>query len=271
MVRMPWTTVAVALCLVVGGADAAEPLFPRPLHLTREIEDPVTGRTTTVEEYFAGNRAVSVAGALTSIVDYGRGESTRIDRAEGMFSVATLDALARAARAGRARPAAAARQAWSLRETGSHVRGSRAVTVYRASDDTRESEGPRVDLEVVIDRGVALTRGGAEVIAGAAWPNESSPEADAILRAARGEGAVAAGTAGSASAADRYGLPLETILTWREGGEEIRLVNRIVRVGAELPPVASVEVPRGARAIDDPRVAAAALLEALDRTGAPKE
>jgi hypothetical protein len=42
--------------LVATHAIAAEMLFPEPLHITREIADPISGSTVTVEEYCHGNR-----------------------------------------------------------------------------------------------------------------------------------------------------------------------------------------------------------------------
>ncbi|HEY0788247.1 MAG TPA: hypothetical protein VGE86_06360, partial [Thermoanaerobaculia bacterium] len=159
--------VITTLCLTVADAGAAEPLFPQPLHLTREIHDPVTGSVTVVDEYFFGSRAVSVAPDATVIVDYARGESTRIER-RGTYSVASLDDLARAMAAGRRRRSAGT-TAWSLREGERGRRGTREVIVYRAAD---RIDRPRVQIEIAVDRSVALTRAGAEVIAGAAWPNE---------------------------------------------------------------------------------------------------
>lgn len=283
MARTASITIPVVFFLLAAAAAADEPLFPQPLHLTRQVEDPVTGVATTVEEYFAGNRAVSIAADATAIVDYARGECIRIDRARGTWSVATLHALARAARAGRsAAPAGAGADAWVLEDAGSDRRGSRDVVVYRASRPAprRDARSPGalessfsrfpLALEIAIDRSVVLSRGGAEVIAGAAWPDERSPEAEAILDAARGEGVVAPAAVGAAFPA-AFGLPLETILTWRDGDEEIRLVNRVVRVGHELPPQELLQIPRGARRVEDPRLAAAALLDALDRSGVAKE
>ncbi|MCA1732951.1 MAG: hypothetical protein LC732_05045, partial [Acidobacteria bacterium] len=84
--RMP-PTAAIFVFIFAAAAANGQALFPQPLHLTREIADPVTGRTTLVEEYFSGNRAVSIAGDLTAVVDYAKGESVRIDRSQATFSV----------------------------------------------------------------------------------------------------------------------------------------------------------------------------------------
>jgi hypothetical protein len=264
-------TVIVVLSLAALAAEGAEPLFPRPLHLTRQVDDPVSGVSSVVDEYFAGNRAVSIAGDVTAIVDYAKGESLRIDRAAGTFSIATLEELARAARAGRSRAAAGSVTSWSVRAVGPERRGSRDVILYRAAEsaDPGQRRG-RIELEIAIDRGVALTRAGAEVLAGAAYPSERAGEADAIFRAAAGEGAVAAAGSSQRQTA-HYGLPLETTLVWRDGEEEIRFMNRVVRVGGELAPAAALQVPRGARQVEDPRIATAALLEALDQEAKSRE
>ena len=266
------STIALAglLVLVSLGASGAEPLFPEPLHLTREIHDPITGRTTIVEEYFSGDRAISIAGAVTAIVDYSKGESIRIDRGNGTWSVATLDALARASRRKGAKSIAATGEAWSVRAAGSARRGANNVSLYRAAQPAAAS-GPRVEIEIAIDHAVALTRAGAEVIAGAAWPNERSPEAAAILRAAEGEGTVGQSAAGAIAASDRLGLPLEVTIVWRDGGEELRFVNRVIRAGTERPPPEALDIAPGSRLVDDPRVAAAVLLDSLDRQEAPRE
>ncbi|HEU5163022.1 MAG TPA: hypothetical protein VFV54_07750 [Thermoanaerobaculia bacterium] len=266
------SSIAVAglLVLIASTANGAEPLFPEPLHLTREIQDPITERTTVVEEYFFGDRAVSTAGAVTVIVDYSKGETIRIDRGNGTWSVATLDDLARAARGSGARANAGGDAGWTIAAGGTDRRGSRNVSVYRATPSSTAG-GPRVEIEIAIDHAVELTRAGAEVIAGAAWPNERSSEANAILRAAEGEGVVARSAAGAATSADRIGLPLDVTMRWRDGDEDLRFVNRVIRVGSERPPPEALAIARGSRRVDDPRVATAALLDALDRPGAPRE
>ncbi len=82
--------------LVVTPAIAAEVLFPEPLHITREITDPISGSTVTVDEYCHGNRIGAVEGPRTAIVDYERGEITSIDRSRGTFSVTSFEAVASA-------------------------------------------------------------------------------------------------------------------------------------------------------------------------------
>ena len=75
---------------------AAAPLFPTPLHLTRQVHDPLSGKTTVLNEYGYGNRLISVRGGFTSIADYERGELTEIDRDAGTYSITRFDAIAKA-------------------------------------------------------------------------------------------------------------------------------------------------------------------------------
>lgn len=87
-------SIGVAVC-TVPSAQAAEPLFPAPLHITRQIQDPLAGTTVVLDEYGYGNRLVSVRGSKTSIADYERGELTEIDRDTATYSVTRFEALAR--------------------------------------------------------------------------------------------------------------------------------------------------------------------------------
>src|SRR5262245_33193591 len=89
----------IALCAslcVAFSALGAEPLFPTPLHITRQVHDPITDRTFVLDEYAQGNRLVSVSGAKTSIADYEKGELTEIDRDTATYSVTRFDAIAKA-------------------------------------------------------------------------------------------------------------------------------------------------------------------------------
>jgi hypothetical protein len=79
-------------------------LFPAPLHLTREVTDPITGSKTVIEEYCHGNRVVSVVGRRTAIAEYDKGTVTTIDFDAGTYSVATFDELAKAWGPARAAP-----------------------------------------------------------------------------------------------------------------------------------------------------------------------
>src|SRR6266850_2143045 len=92
---------AMAFVAFVSGVFSAPvfagaPLFPAPLHLTRQVHDSISDKTTLIEEYGYGNRLVAVRGGRTSIADYEKGELIEIDRDAGTYSVTRFDALAKA-------------------------------------------------------------------------------------------------------------------------------------------------------------------------------
>lgn len=72
--------VVLALSLLGSSAYAQSVLFPAPLHLTRTIHDPLTDITQTIEEYYLGNRVVSVSNDRVTIADYEKSELISIDR-----------------------------------------------------------------------------------------------------------------------------------------------------------------------------------------------
>ncbi|HEX6088023.1 MAG TPA: hypothetical protein VF266_26070 [Thermoanaerobaculia bacterium] len=113
-------------------------LFPAPLHLTREVTDPIGGSKTVIEEYCHGNRVVSVSGSRTAIAEYDKGTVTTIDFAAGTYSIATFDELAKAWRTPRAAAAPA--------------------------------------MRVTPDRRHTISREAAEVLLGIAYPAASAPE-----------------------------------------------------------------------------------------------
>ncbi|HVR44513.1 MAG TPA: hypothetical protein VMS56_13825 [Thermoanaerobaculia bacterium] len=249
--------VLLACAVVALPLSAAGPLFPRPLHLTREIVDPISGRTSTIDEYFHGDRAVAVHGEVVAIADYARGELLRIDRAAGTWSVAGFDALARAA-AGLA-PATGRRGAGSavidLRRAGDSILDGRRVELWRGV------AGEDLSIEVAVDRSIGISRDALEVVAGSAFPAVPSAEQRAILAAA----APAAARDGVESFATQlYALPLETKTTFRIGGESLTAISRVTRVGDELPPAGLLDVPPGSRRIESDLLEAARRLDALD-------
>jgi hypothetical protein len=113
-------------------------LFPAPLHLTREVTDPIGGSKTVIEEYCHGNRVVSVSGSRTAIAEYDKRTVTTIDFAAGTYSIATFDELAKAWRTPRAAAAPA--------------------------------------MRVTPDRRHSVSREAAEVLLGIAYPAASAPE-----------------------------------------------------------------------------------------------
>src|SRR5260370_24106548 len=97
MARAATVVCTFAASLLAGAAAlAAGPLFPTPLHITRQVHDTISGKTAVLDEYGYGNRLVDIRGSRTSIADYEKGELVEIDRASGTYSVTRFDAVARA-------------------------------------------------------------------------------------------------------------------------------------------------------------------------------
>lgn len=126
-------------------------LFPAPLHLTREVTDPLTGSKSVIEEYCHGNRVVSVSGSRTAIAEYDKGVVTTIDFASGTYSVATFDELAKAWR------------------TPQHPLAASPV------------------MRVTPDRRYAVSREAAEVLLGIAYPSAPALQPEQLLSSLRGE------------------------------------------------------------------------------------
>ena len=85
------------LSFLFASAMSGAPLFPSPLHISRQVHDSISEKTVLLEEYGVGNRLIAVRGGQTSIADYEKGELIEIDRDAGTYSITRFDALARAA------------------------------------------------------------------------------------------------------------------------------------------------------------------------------
>lgn len=219
-------------------ASAADVLFPKPLHLTRRIEDPFSTAPIVVDEYCAGNRVVTVRGDRVVIADYERQEITEIDRAAGTYSITRFDQIAGAA------PAAAKLQrlnAPAARPIGTtRAESGRAVERFEAiADDLK--------LEFGVDRAIELNRPAIEVLLGASYPHQPAPQHDVILAAA-----------GS-------GLPLEQTITHTFEGREIIVRNVITRVAEEVVPAELATIPPGARRVESRFTATTRTAGELDR------
>jgi hypothetical protein len=138
--------VAAIAWLVVSSSLGAGTLFPTPLHLVRRIEDPISHTATTVDEFCAGDRIVSITGSRVSITDYAAQLLTEIDHAAATYSVTRFDDIAKA------RP--------------------------------RVDTSSQATVTVSIDRSVALSRDAVEAIVGAAYPNRRDSRHEQILAAA---------------------------------------------------------------------------------------
>ncbi|MBI2215061.1 MAG: hypothetical protein HYU52_15540 [Acidobacteria bacterium] len=247
--------------LVTAAQAPARPLFVEPLHLTRQLSDPISGTTSTLDEYCHGDRVVSIRDSRASIADYAKSTLTEIDHAKGTYSVTSFDAIARAlpdASGASARTSATAQRP-ELTDVGVRPVGNRGGRAFQAR--IADPQGSRT-IDVVVDQQLKLTREAVEVLVGAAFPLRRSIEGDVAIAAAGRDRA--AGKSGSGLAGD-HALPLEQTVTWEIDGETLRIENRIVRVGNELPPPDLIAIPPGAQLVESDIVLRKTMLEELDR------
>ncbi len=257
--------VLILIHLLVARASAAQTparlLFDEPLHLTRQVSDPISKTTSSVEEYCVGNRVISIRDSRTSIADYDKGELTEIDRAKGTYSVTSFDAIAWSlpeASISSARKSGAA-QAPELTDVGVRPVGNRGGRAFTAQ--IVEPNASR-KVEIVVDQQLKLSREAVEVLVGAAFPLRRSAENEIAIAAAGRDRA--AGKTGPGPARD-HALPLEQTVTWEIDGETLRVDNRVVRVGSELPAPDLIAIPPGAQLVESEIVLRKKMLEELDR------
>jgi hypothetical protein len=253
-------------------------LFPQPLHLTREIDDPLAGRTFTVDEYCSGNRVVSISGDRTSITDYDKQEMVSIDRAAGTYSVVRFSDLVAAdreiAQSAGAATSEKKRAPWKATPMG--VRSSRYGRSVMQFQFERDDAAGSHRVEVGVDRGVPLSREAVEVLVGAAFPNTRREEHEVLLRAAGAaepSGVLATSESSapaSNSAADVYGLPVTQLLTYSDGDAVVTLRSTVTRVGSEPPPPQSMIIPPGAKLVESRTLAMRRQLRELDLTPVPQ-
>jgi hypothetical protein len=241
------------------------------LHLTRIVDDPVSGQTVVVEEYYQANRVISVMGDRTVIADYAKGEVTEIDRAASTYSVTPFLEIARTSPKPVAMPKTAkanGAERWAV--VPSRSGGASRATATTESFDATPTEASDVrKLEVSVDHSVRLSRDAFEVIIGAAYPRERGEQADVLVRAARGNNTlrVQATTAGATSApatAETYSLPVEQTVTYEVEGHEYVSRNRVTRIGNELPVPALLTIPPGAQQVELRRIQTEKALQELE-------
>src|SRR5437870_9465873 len=148
------------LALVLASAAEAGPLFTKPLHVTRTVDESLSGKSFVVEEYCFGNRVVTTRGDRTVIADYERREITEIDRAKATYSLTKFDDVAAAHGPRRTRTSEA-----PLVRTGSDRRGGRNVEVFTADD-----RAARLRAEIAVDPAIELSRDAFDVDIGAPYP-----------------------------------------------------------------------------------------------------
>jgi len=253
---------AVALqalfCLVVVPALlAAGPLFPTPLHLTRQVHDPISGKTTMLNEYGYGNRLISVRGGLTSIADYEKGELLEIDRDAGTYSITRFEAIAKATQALGPQAAAAVAETKKpmLRAVGSKAtKSGRSAEFFESSIDAKPL---KQKIEVGVDRSVTLSKDALEVLLGSAYPGVRRSEHEVVLSAASQTQA-------------SYSLPIEQVLSFDLDGQQLEFRTSVVRVGSEIAPADLVSIPAGARLVVSRIVAVSQEIDQINHpTSAP--
>jgi hypothetical protein len=249
----------LAVALPAVGAPV---LFPTPLHITRELTDPVAGTTTVVDEYCHGNRIVSISGSRTAIVDHEKGVVTVIDTSAGTWSEARFEEIARVQ--ARSRRELSPSGEWRREERPSRVVASRPGDSLELS---RKEVHANVVVQLTLDRQLALSRPAMEALLGTGHPNPADSMSDAVIGALRGRGPRIAVTASDATASSEplYQLPLEHTVRFDVGGEIVETRNVVTRIGTELPPPDRLAVPPGARKVELPLIATSRLLEELDQ------
>lgn len=256
----------ITIAAVVLLAQAV--LFPRPVHLTRQITDPFSPTPIVVEQYCYGNRVVTVRGARTTIADYERNELTEIDRDAGTYSITSFEDVAKAT-AGPYTAAAKAtvkKKAWTVKpKTARASKLGRNAEVFELSQETTmQSE----TIEVSIDRSVELSPAAAEVLLGVAYPSHKNASVDAVMnvaRARRGLDVTTNATNATANANDPIGLPIEQITRIDVEGERLEHRDVVVHVGDELPDPTLLALPPNATRVESQLTLRARVLEELDR------
>ena len=237
----------------LSSAAADTPLFSRPLHLTREVSDSISQRTSTIEEYCEGNRVISIRGAKTIVADYGQQTITTIDRTLGTYSVARFDQVASPAVAAGSKSASA----WRVRQAGSRDVAARTTTAFELE---QALAGERRVVRVAATESVILSRAAVEILIGSAYPSPRREEAETLIAQLK----VTSGPAIAAMSNAMYRLPLEEIFTFEIAGETAETRSTIVRVGNERAPLELASIPPGARRIEPESRDLPKLLQELD-------
>jgi hypothetical protein len=261
----------VFLSVVAAPARAAAPLFPEPLHLTRVVETPFAERTT-VHQYLAGNRIITVGEDRTVIADYDKQTITEINPRAGTYSITPFANVARAAqgnRRGIAANAAATPAAsdWEVSEAPRPAGRDRGdYTIARPAKPSAI-----VEVQVGVDPSVRLSREAVEVLLGATYPQEENVESNVTMRAIRQRvGADRRVATQAAGAAEMLALPIEQAITYATGdGDDVVIRSRVTRVGNELPPPEAMSIPAGAKLVASPSVETQRRLEELEQFAPP--
>jgi hypothetical protein len=240
-------TLVVTAMLAATSADAAT-LFPQPLHFVRVISDPISRRTSTIDEFCEGNRIVSIIGTRTVVVDYEKQTITELDRAAGTFSISTFDEIAHAEATLRGESTTAKRNTeWNATSLGAFK--------WRFN-------APATTIDVTTDVKVMLSREALDAVIGASYPSRRTAEHDALTRAADGDRAHAES---SSTTQPSFALPVDEAMTLEVEGAHVTVHNAIVRVDNATAPRDALFIPPGAKRVPSTRVALPGMLEELDR------
>lgn len=239
---------------------AATPLFDKPLHLTRSVEDSLSNKPATLDEYYLGNRAVTVSGDRTVIVDYDKSEITEIDRASATYSITSFADVAKATTH---RVAVTQTSKPVATRSGSDSRAGRTVDVFSADDRANS-----MHAVIAIDPSVSLSREAFDVIVGAAYPKDGSTIAE-LSRSAAHRRSLQALSVGSSSAPETFGLPLEQSVSVETPGETVTATNRVTRIGDEQVAPELITVPAGAKRVESRLLQAQRLAEEVDALPRP--
>src|SRR5688500_4646560 len=243
-------------------AASAGVLCPEPLHITRQIHDPIAGVTSTIDEYCHGDRIITVNGAVTVIVDYQLNEITEIDRNQGTFSITPFADVARAVSAERGRPMP--KVAGDLRVLGlKHSGDGRQLETY---EFTSTADDQRVVITVGVDRKTALSPAAVEALMGATFPNRRSFVHDAIMRVVV---APSEKRREQTSAIADVALPSEHSVAYEVAGERVVFRSTALSIDRQLAPDDLVIIPPGSRRVESRLTAIPRAIEELDHPPRP--
>jgi hypothetical protein len=263
--RGRWSAAALIVSAAVSVLAAATtlaadaPLFASPLHLTREVSDPISG-TSTIDEYCYGNRIVSISGSRTAIADYAKAEVTVIDFEKGTYSITAYATLARAgnvARSAHTTRTGEASNQWRITPREATVVRGRAGDVVELDKQDRA-----VQLRVTRDRELTLSRDALDAIMGTGYPNTPDEGMRAAANALRADRAPS--QAQAIPVGETYHLPLEYVRRVQVADEIVETRNVVTRVGRELPPAERMLIPPGAKLVESDAVLTLRALEELD-------
>lgn len=265
---------AASLTLFFGVSLHAAALFPKPIHFVRKVEDSISRKSTTIDEYCAGNRIVTINGSKVTIADYDKQELTEIDHAAGTYSITRFDEVAKARK-----PATSARATASAnsggdgakwRTTPLGVKGSAGGRSLETVEMTRDDNNVKEKIEVGVDRQVSLSRDAVEALIGASYPNTRSEVHDLLLGAAApqhgGSGRATVASASSPSnATDVYGLPSEQTMTFDVDGNRVTTHTAILSVSYDNMPPEALNIDPGATRVESNLTRVNKELQALDQ------